>query len=956
MKWHTPHLLNCALTATLMTTLSACDSVSSFSQEKLTTPSAETKKDKGFNIEYSKFVLDNGLEVVFHIDRSDPVVSVALTSHVGSAREIPGRTGFAHLFEHLLFLESENLGKGGLDKMSARIGGSGANGSTSRDRTNYFQTVPKDALEKMIWAEADKLGFFINTVTEEVLAKEKQVVKNEKRQSYDNRPYGQTQYVIDKNLYPEGHPYSWQVIGSLEDLQNATLSDVKTFFKQWYVPNNVTLVIAGDFNEQQATTWIKKYFNEIEAGDPLQTVTTQPVKLAKTKKIYFEDNFAKLPELTLTWPTVPQYHPDSYALEVLIELLSDGKKALLNKTLIDEEKLTANVAMYSYQSELAGQLMLKVRGFEGVNLNTIESHIEKSMGKFEQQGINEDDIATIKAGQETSFYRNLSSVLSKGFQLAQYNIFTKDPGFINQDVKNILAVNKADVLRVYQQYLKNKPYVATSFVPKGQVDLALEHSLKAEISEEKIVNGAEQKFDASKQSSYVATPSSFDRTKEPAYGAAATLSVPDVWQKSLMNGMKVYGIENTEVPLVQLDIEIAGSMLFDEPNKIGTANLMAELLNKGTASKTPLQLEQAIKKLGANISIYATKEGIRISASSLARNFQPTFTLLTEMLLTPRWDKNEFDLLKQDINSQIKQQTTSPRQISTNEMNKLVYGDKNRLSHNLLGTTKSLAAIEINDLKAFYQTKLSANLTNIHIVGDIKQESALQAFTQIESTWSDKKLALPTFETVESKPSARLYFYDVPNAKQSQLRIGYRSLKSTDTDFYQAQVMNYILGGGSFASRLTQELRETKGYTYGVRSSFSASPLAGNFMISSGVRSNVTLEASALIKEIVEQYQETFTEQDLATTKSYFLKSNARRFETFNAKLSILRNMSKNNLPANYVLKRAEQVEQQTLESIKGLAKKHLRSDEMIYLVVGDAKSQLERLSALGLGKPILLN
>ena len=262
-----------------------------------------------FNVEYEKFKLDNGLEVIFHIDRSDPVVAVSLTAHVGSAREKEGRTGFAHLFEHLLFLESENLGKGGLDKMTARIGGSGANGSTNRDRTNYLQTVPNDALEKMIWAEADKLGWFINTVTDPVLAKEKQVVKNEKRQGVDNQPYGHTSYVIDKNLYPKDHPYNWQVIGSLEDLQNANLEDVKEFFRRWYVPNNVTLTIAGDFNSKQAKEWVEKYFNEIASGEPIEPLTPRPGKVDVIKKLYHEDNFARLPELTLTWPAVEQYHP-----------------------------------------------------------------------------------------------------------------------------------------------------------------------------------------------------------------------------------------------------------------------------------------------------------------------------------------------------------------------------------------------------------------------------------------------------------------------------------------------------------------------------------------------------------------------------------------------------------------------------------------------------------------------
>src|SRR5690554_3527069 len=255
-------------------------------------PLEKTSEDKEFKVEFETYTLDNGLQVIFHVDNSDPVVAVALTSHVGSAREIEGRTGFAHLFEHLLFLESENLGKGGLDKMSARIGGSGANGSTSRDRTNYFQTVPKDALEKMIWAEADKMGFFINTVTESVVAKEKQVVKNEKRQGVDNAPYGHASYVIGKNLYPESHPYNWQVIGSLDDLQNATLADVKEFYNSWYVPNNATLVIAGDFDTEQAKAWVHKYFDEIPAGQEIVPLSDQFASLSETRKLYYEDNFA----------------------------------------------------------------------------------------------------------------------------------------------------------------------------------------------------------------------------------------------------------------------------------------------------------------------------------------------------------------------------------------------------------------------------------------------------------------------------------------------------------------------------------------------------------------------------------------------------------------------------------------------------------------------------------------
>ena len=370
-------------------------------------------------VDFEEFELDNGLKVVLHVDRSDPVVAVALTAHVGSAREKPGRTGFAHLFEHLLFLESENLGKGGLDAMSARIGGSGANGSTSRDRTNYYQTVPSDALEKMIWAEADKIGWFINTVTDPVLAKEKQVVKNEKRQSYDNQPYGHTFEVIGKALYPDGHPYSWQVIGSLDDLDAATLADVKEFYRNWYTPNNVTLVIAGDFDPAQAKKWVHKYFDEIPRGPEIEKQPRQPVTLSETKKLFHEDNFAQLPELTLVWPTVPQYDPDMYALDVLSDLLTDGKRAPLNEVLIDEKKLTSAVSAFGYNSELAGETILSVRAFDGVDLDTVKAAIDEAFARFEAEGVDEKDLNRVKTEQEVAFYGAVGSVLGKAFTLAQ---------------------------------------------------------------------------------------------------------------------------------------------------------------------------------------------------------------------------------------------------------------------------------------------------------------------------------------------------------------------------------------------------------------------------------------------------------------------------------------------------------------------------------------------------------
>ena len=918
--------------------------------------SAVAQKQPSFKVEYEKFELDNGLDVIFHIDRSDPVVAVNLTAHVGSAREKEGRTGFAHMFEHLLFLESENLGKGGLDKMSARIGGSGANGSTSRDRTNYLQTVPKDALEKMLWAEADKLGWFINTVTDPVLAKEKQVVKNEKRQSSDNAPYGHNFYVIDKNLYPKGHPYSWQVIGSLEDLQNATLADVKEFFRRWYVPNNVTLTVTGDFDKAQAKKWIEKYFSEIKRGEDVKPLSKRAGVVEKTVKLYHEDNFARLPQLTRSYPTVESYHPDSYPLAVLSTYLAQGKSAPFYKVLVEDKKLVPGVQMFHRDSELAGQMYIIARAFADKDLDDVSMGIDAAFAKFEkEEGISEKDLNRIKAGQETQFYNSLSSVLGKGAQLAEYNYLTGNPGFAEKDIQNILAVTPADVMRVYKKYIKDKNYVATSFVPKGKVNLALEGSTKADVVEETIAQ-KDDKVDPNVKAEYDKTPSKFDRSVEPSYGEAPTVNTPNVWETKLKNGMKVYGVENSEVPLVDFEIVIEGGQLLDDMNKVGVANLMSRMMTQGTKNKTPQQLEEAIQQLGASINVFANTEDIRIRGNTLAKNYKQTLALVEEVLTEPRWDAKEFERIKRQTINRLRGQQAVPTVIAQNEYNKLIYGENNIRSKNILGSLDSVNAITIDDLKAFYSKNISPSVAKMHVVGDINKKTVKKSLKRLRKKWKKKKVSIPTYSTPKTPTQSKVYFYDVPNAKQSVINFGYPALAITDKDYYPATVMNYRLGGGGFASELTQQLREGKGYTYGIFSGFDGTKSPGSFTIFSRIRTNVTLEGAQLIKEILDNYGKDFDDKDLETTQGFLIKSNARAFETARAKLNILNNISKYNWNYDYVKDRESIVKAMTVDQIKTLSKKYLDTDKMIWLVVGDAKTQMPRLKELGFGEPILLN
>lgn len=945
-----PKRITPLLVALSATVLTACSQQPADDAVALPEPAA-------FEVKYEKFVLDNGLEVVFHQDDSDPVIAVALTFHVGSARELEGRTGFAHLFEHLLFLESENLGKGGLDEMSSRIGGSGANGSTSRDRTNYFQTVPNDALEKMIWAEADKLGFFINTVTEDVLAKEKQVVKNEKRQGTDNRPYGHANYVVGKNLYPADHPYNWQVIGSLEDLQNATLQDVKDFYNKWYVPNNATLVIAGDFDAEQAKAWVHKYFDEIPRGEDITPLADRPAALSATVKRYYEDNFAQLPELRMVWPGVDLYHNDAYALDILMALLSEGKTAPLNRVIVEDKQLASDVTLYNNNSELAGEIMLITRAYPGTDLNNVYDGVQEAFARFEREGIQEEDLQRIKAGIETEFYANLSSVLGKAFQLAQYNIFANDPGYINKELQQYLQVTPQDIERVYHQYIKSKPFIATSFVPKGQTDLIIAGSTLAEVAEEKIVaEGRGESFDVAEDSGYVKTPTKFDRSAEPPYGALPVPAVPDVWQSELTNGLGLFGIQSNELPIVDFELTFKGGLLSEQANKVGVSNLLAMLLQKGTATRTPEELEKAIELLGAEISVASGRQSITFAGTTLARHYEETIALLKEMLLSPRWDEKEFQLAKQDVLSTIAQQSADPGSIADNAYFKLLYGSNHILSNNPLGSEASVSAITLEDVKQYYAQTLSPSVANFLVVGAVDADTVKASLASLNQSWPAKPVVQPSIDTPERPRAAKVYFYDVPGAKQSELRIGYVALAETDSDFYPATLMNYKLGGGGFASRLMQTLREGKGYTYGVRSGFSGTDIPGPFTISSGVRTNVTYESLALVKAILGEYAATFTEQDLENTKSYFTKSAARQFETAGAKLSMLDNISRYGWQPDYARQRQNVVQAITQPEIEKLAKQYANPNGMIWLVAGDADTQMPRLAELGFGEPVLLN
>ncbi len=906
-------------------------------------------------IDYQKYQLKNGLEVILHEDKSDPLVAVAILYHVGSNREELGRTGFAHLFEHMLFQESQHVGQ---DQFFRKIQGAGGtlNGGTSFDQTIYFEVVPKNALEMCLWLESDRMGFLLPTVTPEAFANQQEVVQNEKRQRVDNVPYGHTNYVVHKLLFPENHPYNWQVIGSFEDLKNATLADVRSFFQKWYGPNNATLVVAGDFDNAQTRQWVEKYFGELHSAAPVPDPRPTPVTLEKSQRAFHEDNFAASPELTMTFPTSRQFQADAYALDLLADLLADGKKAPLYKVLVEEKKLAPSVSASQNSLEIAGYFRVRVRAFPDKSLSEVEQAILEAFARFEKDGFTDKDLARIKAKTETNFYNGIASSLNKAFQLAWYNEFAGSPDFITQDIQHSLAVSKDDIWRVYNQYLKSKNFVLTSFVPKGKTNLVAANSERFAVVEEPIAPASESKPMASAEKKMMEKlPSSFDRTVEPPQGPAPQIKLPQIWTHTFKNGLRVYGIEHGELPLVELTLTLKGGLLLEDPGKVGVANLMADMMMEGTKNKTPLELEEAIDELGASIRISTSDEAITMQANTLASKVAPVYALFEEILLEPRWDEKEFARLKQETLETLNRRNVDPAFVADKVSRKLFYGNEHVLANNTLGTPAAVEKITLDDLKNFYTRNYSPAVSYVTVVGNIAKDNAIKLLSTLEQKWPAKAVQFTEYANPPAREKAQLYFVDVPGAKQSQVRIGYLALPYTHPDYYPATVMNYKLGG-SFNGILNLILREEKGYTYGARSTFLAGSYPGPFLASAGVRSNATFESMQIFKDEISKYRNGLSDEDFAFTKSALTQANALRFETLGALAGMLADIATYNLPFDYVKQRERLVQDLTKVRHQQLAQQYLPAEKMIYLVVGDAATQLEGLKKLGLGEAIVLD
>ncbi|MEO6071516.1 MAG: pitrilysin family protein, partial [Chitinophagaceae bacterium] len=715
-----------------------------------------TKKGSEVIIPYEKYELPNGLTLIIHEDHSDPVVHVDVTYHVGSAREQIAKSGFAHFFEHMMFQGSDNVADEQHFKIVSQAGGS-LNGSTNRDRTNYFETVPSNQLEKALWLEADRMGFLLDAVTQKKFEIQRSTVKNERGQNYDNRPYGLVSETFSKNLYPYGHPYSWMTIGYLEDLNRSDVTDLKNFFLRWYGPNNATVTVGGDVTPADVVKLVGKYFGSIPRGPEVMPSVVPSVKLTGNRYVSFVDNYARLPLLAIVYPTVPNYHPDMAALGCLAQILGQGRNAILYQNMV-KKQLALQAAAFSSLSELAGEFVFQISPMQGKTLAQMESLFRASLDSFEKRGVTDEDIAKYKGGVEAQVINGLQSVQGKVSQLAAFQTFTGNPNKVADLLKMYSSVTKQDVMNVYNKYIKDKGAVILSVVPKGQ------EALIAKADNYKIDSTGYTPPDYGYNGlKYKKATDNFNRKQMPGNGPNPIVKVPAFWKQTLPNGAKVIGTKNTEIPTVTFSITIPGGHLAQAGtiSKAGLASMFADMMAEDTKNYSAEEIAVALQKLGSSVNVNSGTDGVTFSVQSLTKNFDKTIAILQERMFHPAFNQDDFDRIKKQRLESFKQMKAQPSVVADAVFAKLNYGPDHILGISENGTEETVKNITLQDIKDYYNNYMTSVDAKVVVVGDITQQEVMPKLTFLDKL-PKKKITLATVNPTPAVAKTKVYLIDVP--------------------------------------------------------------------------------------------------------------------------------------------------------------------------------------------------
>jgi len=878
---------------------------------------------KAPEIKFEKYRLANGLQVILHQDRKLPVAHVNLWYHVGSKNEKERRTGFAHLFEHMMFQGSKNANGeyiSFIEKAGANLREGGVNGTTSFDRTNYFETVPSESLEYALWLESDRMGYLTDVLTQEKLDNQRDVVKNERRQSYENVPYGRALQMIFENLFPKGHPYSWLVIGSQEDLTAASVEDVKEFFKSYYTPNNCSLVIAGDFEVEETKRLVEKYFGSFEPGPSLERPRLWVPKLDGEKRIEVADRVPQ-ERVYVVWPTPGYFQPGDAELDLASRILSQGKNSRLYKTLVYDKQIASDVSAFNYSLEISGVFGVIATARPGHSLDEIEKAIYDEIARFAQTGPDEEELTREKAKQEFDFISGLERIGGFGGKsdlLNQYNTFLGSPDFFQRDYDRYQKSSVKQIRDIARQFLDTRNRLVVTFVP--------EQSNRPKISET-------------------------DRTKVPGLGGQKTFHPPTFSTKKLSNGLTVAVSERHELPKVAAGLLLKTGATADPGTKPGVAWMTAEMLDEGTTTRSALQIQAELDRLGSSLHTSAGSESSEVNLEALKKNLKPTLQIMADLILHPTFPEMELERQRKLRLDSILQERNNPPVIASKIFRSGLFGEQHPLGRESDGDEASIKAMSRADLEKFYQEYWKANNAVLIFSGDVSLEEAASLAEDVLGSWQGGKVPEVVVPAVEPPASTQVYLVDRQDAAQSQIRIGSVGPKRRVDDYYAIELMNTVLGG-AFTSRLNLNLREDKGYTYGAFSGFSYGRQIGLWAGRAGVQTKFTKESLAEFEKEFNGVREKkpITSAELEIAKASLTRGFSQRFETLGKLIQHVDEVFSYDLPPEDLSKYPSEIEKVTLEQAQAAARKYISMSRAIIVIVGDLSKIEKDVRELNLG------
>jgi zinc protease len=889
-------------------------------------------------IQYEKYSLDNGLEVILSEDHRLPLTAVNLWYHVGPANEEPGRTGFAHLFEHMMFQGSKHVATDTHFKVLEAAGASQINGTTDFDRTNYFETIASNQLELALWIESDRMGYLLDKVDRTAFANQQDVVRNERRQSVENQPYGIAEEALFHQLFPKSHPYYADVIGSHADVQAAQLDDVKAFFKQFYSPNNCSLAIAGDIDKAATKKLVEKYFGPLKRGADVPPFTAKTPAIDAERKVVMKDH-VELPRLYVGWITSPIFKPGDADADIAAEILGGGNSSRLYKRLVYEQQIAQSVTAQQYSLILGSVFELTLTARPGHTVDELERALDAELEAFRRDGPQDAEVERARNSIETRVVRQLENLGGFGGvadRLNMYNHYLHDPGYLPKDAERHRAVTAVSVRTFAQQQLRTEARAIVDAIA-GEQDLGAPVPTPPAVVA-KPGEGAES-----------LNPDAAWRNQQPKAGPQRALSLPVPQTFRLANGLQVFLLPRPGLPIVSASLVIRSGTEVNPPDRPGLAGFTGAMLTEGTASRSALQVADDAAQLGAALSADSSIDLSRVTTSSLTQNFPSALALVADVALHPAFPPEELERQRKSRLAALAENRANPSSVVRTVEYAALYGPQHPYAHLELGTDASIAATTRDDVVGFWKRNYVANNAALIVAGDVSRATLRPIVERTFGGWSPGRPAVAPV-AIAQPTSARVIIVDTGAAQQSQVRVATIGAPRSTRDYPRMQVLNQITGG-LFSSRINMNLREEHGYTYGAFSDFVFRRMPGPFFVSSGIRTDVTAPAiGEILKELKKLHDSPVTEDELALGRDAIVRGLPALFETSDRAVASVSDIYLYDLGPAYYSEFQRSLATVNTESVFGAARKYFVPERMIVVVVGDRAKIEPEIRKLNVG------